>query len=239
MPDRHSLTTDSSVTTPAIEARDLTRHYGGVPVIDRVTVTLPPGAHVALLGANGAGKTTLLGLLAALLTPHGGSAWIGGHAAGTTEARRIIGVLAHQPMLYEELSPLENMQFFARLYDVTEAATRAETLLRRLGLWSRRHDPTASLSRGYHQRLAIARALVHAPPVLLLDEPETGLDTEGLALLDELLMTAPGTTVLAATHRIDRVDDWADGVLTLDRGRIAERRGSAAADPAPALGGAR
>lgn len=228
---------DPTPPAAAIEARDLTRRYGGVPVVDHVSLTLPVGARVALLGANGAGKTTLLALLTALLTPHEGAAWIGGHAAGSPEARRSIGVLAHQPMLYEELSPLENVCFFARLYGVADGAARAETLLRRIGLWNRRHDATASLSRGYHQRLAIARALVHAPTVLLLDEPETGLDAEGSALLDELMLAAPGTTVLAATHRADRVDGWADGALTLVRGRVADRRGSAAAEPASVTGG--
>jgi len=125
-------------------------------------------------------------------------------------------------MLYEALSPLENLEFFARLYHVPDAATRIEELLRLLGLWRRRHEPASILSRGTHQRLSIARALVHRPAVLLLDEPETGLDPEGIALLDELMLRAPGVTVLAATHRVDRIEAWADGVIRLDRGRVAE-----------------
>ncbi|MBT5773837.1 MAG: ATP-binding cassette domain-containing protein, partial [Dehalococcoidia bacterium] len=107
-------------------------------------------------------------------------------------------------------------------YGVPDADTRVEELLRAVGLWRRRREPTAVLSRGYHQRLALARAVIHRPAVLLLDEPETGLDPEGVALLDQLMLGDPAVTVLAATHLVDRVGQWADGVLRLDRGRVIE-----------------
>lgn len=206
----------------AIEATGLTRQYGGVPVVRGVDLRLPVGSRTALLGANGAGKTTLLGMLATLITPTSGTLRINGHDRGSTALRRSIGVLGHRPMLYEDLSPGENLRFFARLYGVADADTRVEELLRRVGLWTRRHERTAVLSRGYHQRLALARLLVHRPEVVIADEPETGLDPDGVALLDELVLALPGLTVLAATHRIDHIEAWATGIVRLERGSIAE-----------------
>lgn len=207
---------------PAIESRALSRLYGGVPVVRGVDLHLPAGSRTALLGANGAGKTTLLGMLTTLITPSSGSLRISGHHRGSAALRRSIGVLGHRPMLYEDLSPLENLRFFARLYGVSDADSRIEVLLRRVGLWARRHERTAVLSRGYHQRLALARLLVHRPQVVIADEPETGLDPEGIALLDELVLALPGLTVLAATHRIDHIEEWATGIVRLERGRVIE-----------------
>ncbi|MXZ47251.1 MAG: ABC transporter ATP-binding protein [Chloroflexi bacterium] len=213
-----------------IEARGLTRRFGGAVALDRVSFEVPDGAKAALLGANGAGKTTLLNILSTLLAPTEGDATVAGHglreAAG--DVRASIGVLTHRPMLYEELTPRENLEFFARLYGVDDADTRVEELLRRVGLWTRRDEQTAVLSHGFHQRLAIARAVLHRPAVLLLDEPETGLDRDGLALLDELVLRAPGVTVLAATHQRERAEGWAELVIELDRGRVVE----AATEPA-------
>ena len=207
-----------------IEARGLTRRFGGAVAVDRVSFEVPEGAKAALVGANGAGKTTLLGVLSTLLAPTEGDAVVAGHdlrdAAG--DVRASIGVVTHRPMLYEELSPLENLEFFARLYGVRDAQARVEELLRAVGLWARRDEQTAVLSHGFHQRLAIARAVLHRPRVLLLDEPETGLDRDGLALLDELVLHAPGVTVLAATHQRERAEGWADLTIELDRGRLLE-----------------
>jgi heme exporter protein A len=224
-----------SAAPPQIAARALGRRFGPARVFEHATFAVPPGARVAVTGPNGAGKSTLLAVLATLLAPSAGEAWIAGFpvSRGGAPLRRLLGVLAHRPMLYEELTPLENLRFFARLYGVPDAEPRCADLLRTAGLWRRRDDPTAVLSRGLHQRLAIARALVHRPTVLLLDEPETGLDADGLALLDELMLAAPGVTVLAATHRLERVARWADGSLHCERGRI-EPSGSARAEETPA-----
>ena len=142
--------------------------------------------------------------------------------AADAELRRAIGVLAHRPMLYEDLTPLENLGFFARLYDVPDAEARIEELLRTVGLWNRRHEAVAVFSRGMHQRLALARALLHRPAILLADEPETGLDPEGIEMLDALVMRAPDLTVIAATHRIDRIEAWATGLVRLEHGRVIE-----------------
>ena len=214
-----------------IEARGLTKRFGAATALERVSFEVPDGAKAALLGANGAGKTTLLAVLSTLLAPTEGEATVGGHELGRAPRalRASIGVLTHRPMLYEELSPRENLEFFARLYGVEQAAARIEELLRAVGLWLRRDEETAVLSRGFHQRLAITRAVLHRPRVLLLDEPETGLDREGLALLDELALGVPQTTVLAATHQRDRVAGWAELVIELDRGRLRGGSVSAAA----------
>ena len=219
-----------------IEARGLTKRFGSAIAVDRVSFEVAEGAKIALLGANGAGKTTLLALLSTLLSRNEGEATVAGHdlASDGSALRASIGVLTHQPMLYEELTPEENLRFFARLYSVDDAEARTEELLRAVGLWLRRDEPTAVLSRGYHQRLAIARALLHRPPVLLLDEPETGLDREALEVLDRLVLHAPGLTVLAATHLRERVSAWADGVLELERGRLLAGREVAAAAGAAA-----
>ena len=213
-----------------IEARELTKRFGSTFALDRVSFDVAEGEKVALLGANGAGKTTLLAMLSTLLAPTEGEATIAGHDLRREGAalRASIGVLTHRPMLYEELTPLENLRFFAKLYDVGSPDERIEELLRAVGLWLRRDDPTEVLSRGFHQRLAIARALLHEPRVLLLDEPETGLDRDALALLDELVLQAPSLTVLAATHHRERVGGWADSALELDRGRLAGERGAEA-----------
>ncbi|MQC18459.1 MAG: ABC transporter ATP-binding protein [Chloroflexi bacterium] len=210
------------VEAPTIEARGLGRSYGGVRVLRDVDLALPAGSKTALLGSNGAGKTTLINLLSTLVSPTSGTFRIAGMDAKAPRVRHALGVLGHRPMLYEDFSPLENLQFFAQVYGVEDAPARIEELLRAGGLWMRRHEQTAILSRGYHQRLALARALLHRPAVLIADEPETGLDPDGVALLDELALCAPRLTVLAATHRIDHIDAWATGVVRLERGRVVE-----------------
>ncbi|MPZ98069.1 MAG: ATP-binding cassette domain-containing protein [Dehalococcoidia bacterium] len=224
-----------------LETRGLTKRFGGLAVVDGVSIRLPAGSRTALTGANGAGKSTLLAMLSTLMAPTEGGAFIDGHSLATRPAaqRRRLGVLAHAPMLYEEFTPEENLRFFADLYGVPDAAPRIEELLRIVGLWTRRHERTEVFSRGYHQRLALARVLVHAPVLLLLDEPETGLDVEGMALLDDLLLTAPGVTVLAATHRLDRIGQWSDGGVHLERGRVVEDTTAGGAGAAIAQAGAK
>ena len=215
-----------------IEARGLTKSYRGVAAIDGISFSLPPGSRTALLGANGAGKSTLLHTLATLVAPTGGSALLGGEdvAEAPARLRRQVGFMGHVPMLYEELTPSENLRFFARLYDVEDGAKRADELLRAVGLWTRRDEPTAVLSRGMHQRLALARAVLHRPRVLLLDEPETGLDAGGIDLLERLALRDEGVTVLAATHRAERVGRWATRRLVLDRGRVVGDEETAVAE---------
>jgi ABC-type multidrug transport system ATPase subunit len=219
-----------------IEAEGLTKRFGGTTALLDVSFHVEKGTKIALLGANGSGKTTLLAILSTLLAPTSGQARVAGHDVRRdgNGVRAAIGVLGHRPMLYEELTPLENLRFFARLYGRSEAEARIEELLRTVGVWPRRDEPTAVLSRGYHQRVAIARALLHEPAVLLLDEPETGLDGEGIELLDALVLRAPDLTVLASTHMRHRVEGWADGALVLRRGRVLEEPAKPASPEAAA-----
>jgi len=221
----------------AVATAGLTKRYSGVEVVADATFALAAGSKIALLGPNGAGKSTLLGMLSSLITPTEGEAMIAGYSlrVNPSDLRRRIGVLAHLPMVYEELSPLENLQFFARLYEVPDADARIEELLRAVGLWRRRLEPTQVFSRGYHQRLAVARAVLHRPAVMLLDEPETGLDPAGVELFDEMVMRDPAVTVLAATHLVERTSQWAEGVLRLDRGRVTEAPSMPAATSAAGL----
>lgn len=225
-------------TGAAVVAEGLGRRFGIITALDEVSFVVPAGAKVALLGANGAGKSTLLSILCTLAPPRIGRAMVAGFdvARAGGDVRRRIGVLAHQPMVYEDLTSLENLRFFARLYAVGDPEPRIEELLRAVGLWRRRDEPAHVLSRGYHQRLAMARALVHRPAVLLLDEPETGLDVDALGLLDDLMLCAPGLTVLSATHRRERLDAWATGALVLDRGRVVEDSTGAPASMHPGAG---
>ena len=213
-----------------IEARGLTKRFGSTFALDRVSFDVAEGEKVALLGANGAGKTTLLAMLSTLLAPTEGEATIAGHDLRRegTALRASIGVLTHRPMLYEELTPLENLRFFAKLYDVGSPDERIEELLRAVGLWLRRDDPTEVLSRGFHQRLAIARALLHKPGGAAARRAGDRPRPRRLALLDELVLQAPSLTVLAATHHRERVEGWADSALELDRGRLAGERGAEA-----------
>ena len=222
-----------------IVADALTKEFAGFAAVRDVTFALPQGSRTALLGGNGAGKTTLLEVLVRLASPTRGTSRVGPADVDEVERRAAVGYLGDRPMLYEELTPLENLDFFSRLYNRPDEA-RVEELLRAVGLWTRRHSTTATLSRGFHQRLGMARALVHAPSVLLLDEPETGLDVAAVELLDATMLMAPGLTVLASTHRLDRIDHWCDGVLRLDRGRLVEDTASRATvtPPTAATGGA-
>lgn len=208
-----------------IEIRDLTKAYGLNPVLRGVDLSIEENRFVTLFGPNGAGKTTLMRILATLLKPSSGEVKIGGwplpsHAA---KVRRHIGLLSHQPMVYGDLSPRENLQFFARLYEVEDEEKRISELLRFVGLHRRENDFVRTFSRGMLQRLAIARATIHNPDVLLLDEPYTGLDQNAVELLDELLKQQHGLgrTILMITHDFVHGLTLCDQVAVLNKGKIA------------------
>ena len=213
------------VSKPLIEIEGVHKRYGRKPVLRGVDLTVGEGEVVALLGGNGAGKSTLVRIVAGLNRAERGEVRLGGATLRRAGAalRRYIGVVTHQPLVYPNLTAWENLQFFARLYDVAAANARAEHLLRTVGLWSRRRDVVRTYSRGMVQRLAIARALLHNPPVLLLDEPDTGLDQESIAVLDDLLrgLRASQRAILLTTHNLVRAAAWADDVCVLRSGRIA------------------
>ncbi len=211
---------------PYLEITALKKSYGLKPVLRNVNLVIQRGERMALLGANGAGKTTLLRIVAGLTRPNAGTVRIDGLdcVRDAQQVRSLVGFLAHQPYLYEELTAWENLLFFGRMYSVAHAEKRARKLLQQVGLARRMHERVATFSRGQVQRLSWARALVHTPPLLLLDEPETGLDTEGTQLIEALWTehTAQGGTSLFTTHQQERALALSDCVVTLKDGKIAK-----------------
>jgi heme ABC exporter ATP-binding subunit CcmA len=215
----------------SLEVRDLKKSFGFKPVLRGVTLDVSAGERVALLGANGAGKTTLLRILAMLGRPTAGTVCLNGldSERNAQQVRRLVGFVAHSPYLYGELTARENLLFFGKMYTVQDASERTYQLLQRVGLEKRANERVHTLSRGQVQRLSLARALLHSPQLLLLDEPDTGLDAEGNELLAELLSEhiREGGAVLFTTHQLERALTMSDTILILDGGRIVSRQATA------------
>jgi ABC-type multidrug transport system ATPase subunit len=191
-----------------IRARGLAKRFGAKRVLAPLDLDVGPGDFVLVTGPNGSGKTTLLRVLAGLTAP----------SAGQLELpdRSAIGFLAHEPLVYRELTPVENLELFGRLYRVPERRERVGMLLERYGLWDVRHERAASFSRGMLQRLALCRTLLHDPELLLLDEPFNALDSAGAELLDrELRALTGGRALVVATHDPQRVAPLASARLAL------------------------
>ena len=214
---------------PVIESTELVRRFAGVTALDGVELSVVAGDAVAVLGPNGAGKTTLLRLLATLLRPSGGTLRLFGAPVrdGGAAARRRIGFLSHQSFLYPDLTAAENLEFYARMFRVPAAVERVRQLLDRVGLTGWAQRPVRMLSRGLEQRCALARALLHSPDLLLLDEPFTGLDVDAASTLCTLLseVHARGTTLLLTTHDIERAVAVCQRAVILARGRVVWRGG--------------
>jgi heme ABC exporter ATP-binding subunit CcmA len=214
-----------SADASLLEARGLTRSYGAVRALRGIDLTLAPGDVLLVLGPNGAGKTTLLRTLAGLLRPQAGSITVLGRAltGDDPDARRPIGLLSHQSLLYDELTLLENLLFAARLYNLPQPRRRVEAALEAQGLLQRKDDRPRHLSRGMQQRAAIARALLHDPRLLLLDEPFTGLDAVAGDRLRELLERhrSPERAMVIVTHHAGEAWDLATRVGVLVGGRWA------------------
>lgn len=190
---------------PTLEATGLSRLFGRHRAVNDVSFALAAGDSLALFGPNGAGKTTLLRLLAGLLRPSSGQAIIGGaDVRSDTTVRGRVGLISHQTMLYPALTAIENVEFAARLHGVPGARAAAHAALETMGIAGRGGSLVKTLSRGMQQRVSIARAIVHAPAVLLLDEPYTGLDANGAAALSTMLheLRARGSTLVLVTHNI-------------------------------------
>jgi heme exporter protein A len=224
-----------SANPSAVDVRGLRRRFGATPVLRGVDLVVARGECVAVFGPNGAGKSTLLRTLAGLLRADSGDVSLFGHALPADGAlRRRLGYLGHDTFLYRDLDARENLDYYGRLYGVQDRA-RAERLLADVGLGGVGQRRVAGFSRGMQQRLGLARALLHEPELLLLDEPLTGLDPEGAALLTSILrrLADDGVTVLMATHDVERALDSADRALVVDRGRVAWDSGAGSApDPA-------
>ena len=213
-----------SIDFDEVAVRDVSRHYGRRRALARVSLTCRAGEVLGLLGPNGAGKSTLLAILATLLSPSSGEVRYGGRAG--TEAgpalRARLGFLSHDLHLYPELTARENLVFFARLYGLPDVDGRVAAALTRAGLAARADDVVAGYSRGMRQRLALERALLHDPRLLLLDEPFTGLDDASVAALVDRLKErrAAGRIVVVVTHDLDVAEVLLDRVAVLKDGRL-------------------
>jgi heme exporter protein A len=219
-----------------IEARNVTKAFGHRAALAGVNLSVAAGESVALVGPNGAGKTTLLRIMATLTRPTSGLVRIAGldPARNGSDIRRQIGFLSHRILLYEDLTAEQNLRFYARMYDLADDSARITDLLEQVGLIKRRHDLVRTFSRGMQQRLAVARAVLHRPQVLLLDEPYTGLDPGAAQVLSDLLarLVAEGCTVLLTTHDLDHALTASQRIVILARGRVVYDAPRAQVDPA-------
>ncbi len=218
-----------------IKVRRLVKTFGPKPVLRGLDFQVSKGEFVALLGPNGAGKTTFLRILATLSRPKMGEVIVAGHHLPEEAAavRRRLGVVSHQPLLYGDLSAEQNLRFYGWMYGVGELDRRMDEVLHLVGLNHRRRDLVRQFSRGMQQRLAIGRAILHRPDILLFDEPHTGLDQEAAAMLDQVLreIASAGRTVVMTSHNISRAADLADRVDILSKGVITASESTDALDP--------
>jgi heme exporter protein A len=214
----------------AIEAKRLIKSYGEHYALRGIDLSVKWGDFLAIFGPNGAGKTTLLKVLATIVKPSSGDVSVAGFnlREDAVKVRHRIGVVSHQTLLYDDLSAYENLRFYGKMYGVPDLKDRINQLIAQVGLESRLHDPVRTLSRGMQQRLAIARALIHDPPILLLDEPGTGLDQHASAMLANIIIsTLTGQrTVIMTTHSLEqgaalgnRIMIMADGKITYEESK--------------------
>lgn len=206
----------------AVEVAGVSRTFGRRRAVDGVDLSLQPGDCLALFGPNGAGKTTLLRVIAGLLRPTKGTVHVEGKSVHDAVVRQHIGLISHQSMLYRALTARENVEFAAKLYGVPDPAAAARRALERMRILDRRDAPVRSLSRGLQQRVSIARAIVHEPSVVLLDEPYTGLDAAGGAALTEMLhlLRQAHAALVLVTHNVDEGLSVATRAAVMLAGRI-------------------
>ena len=207
-----------------IEVKKLVKRFGLKTILRGLDFSVEPGEFVALLGPNGAGKTTFLRILATLSRPSLGNVKITGHHLPNEAAqvRSKLGVVSHMPLLYPDLTAEENLRFYGRMYGIGEMEARITEVLEMVGLENRRKDLVRTFSRGMQQRLAIGRAVIHDPEVMLFDEPYTGLDQDASEMLDDVLRTvaAEGRTVVMTSHDLARAEELATRFDILSRGVI-------------------
>jgi ABC-2 type transport system ATP-binding protein len=207
----------------AIETHGLTRKFDGRVAVDSLSLTIEAGTVFGFLGPNGAGKTTTVRMLAALIAPTDGDAIVAGHTLGVddTALRGSVGILTEQPGLYDRLSARQNLRYFARLYDLDppRADAQVERYLHLLELWDRRDEPVGTFSKGMRQKLAIARALLHEPSVVFLDEPTAALDPEAARTVRDFVkgLRAEGRTIFLTTHNLPEADELCDNIGIFQR----------------------
>ena len=208
-----------------IVTKGLTKRFGDVLAVDDLDMDVRSGEIFGFLGPNGAGKTTTIRMLSALISPTSGKAKVAGFEVGREDnaIRRNVGILTESPGLYDRLSAERNLSFFAELHDVEDVAGQVERYLRLLGLWDRRGDVAATFSKGMRQKLAIARAMLHEPKVLLLDEPTAGLDPEMARLVREFIgeLKDKGRTIFLCTHNLDEADRLCDRIAVVNTRLLA------------------
>lgn len=225
------MTAAASPAAPAIRVKRVHKRFAARDALAGVSLEVAPGTCVALLGRNGSGKTTLVRILATLDTASEGEIEIAGCSLPReeTEARRKMGVVLDHAFLPRELRLEEGLRFYAELYGVANPAARVEQVAKRFGLGTRLTDPFRTLSRGMGQRAALCRALLHDPPVLLLDEPSTALDADGCRLLVAAIReaAAEGRAILLVTHDLPLAEAAADRAVLLRKGRVVAEGGAA------------
>lgn len=219
---------DSTTHEWTIQIQGLTKSFGDDFALRGIDLKVEWGESIALFGPNGAGKTTLIKILATIMKPSSGTILINGLNIkdAAEKSRRQIGVVTHQTFLYNNLTAYENLQFYCRMYDMPEA--RIREVVEQVEMTSRLHDRVGMLSRGMQQRLSIARSLLHKPSIMLLDEPETGLDQQAVSILWQVLR-AEGEikrTIILTTHSLERGLSFSDRLLILDRGKIVYQKPS-------------
>jgi heme exporter protein A len=214
--------TPDAPVADALTLDRVVRRYGDRAALRQVSLRLAQGHTLAVFGPNGAGKTTLLRMLATLLIPHEGELRVLGHQLPREAylVRARVGLLAHEPLLYHDLSGRENLDFYARLYGVEGAGARIAHLLEVTGMTTRADEPVRNLSRGMAQRIAICRAVLHRPDLLLLDEPRAHLDPEAAAMAEPLIGGSAGITRVLVTHEVEHGLTEADQVLGLRDGAV-------------------
>ncbi len=207
----------------ALSVRDVKKAFGQRRALDGVSFELPEGAFLSIFGPNGAGKTTLLRILSTVSRPSSGAVEMLGIDAleHPDQLRGRVGLISHKPMVYGDLTAMENLEFFARLYGVPDAHDRILDLLELVELDHRRNDAARTFSRGMTQRLSIARALINDPALVLLDEPYSGLDPHAMQLLDQLIARVrPGRTFVMVSHDLDKGYELCTHALILAQGRV-------------------
>lgn len=199
-----------------IRTENLTKKFGSTLAVDRLTITIPEGEVFGFLGPNGAGKTTTVRMLTSLIAPTSGHALVNGLQVGKddTAIRRSVGILTETPGMYDNLSAEYNLEIYANLYEIPNPKAQVEKYLRMLSLWERRKDEAGTFSKGMKQKLAIARALLHEPRIVFLDEPTAALDPEAAHLVREFIaeLRTQGRTIFLCTHNLDEADRLCDRI---------------------------